>query len=896
MADVYIARDELLGRKVAVKILHGHFASTDAFVERFRREAQSAANLQHPNIVNIFDWGQDGEDYFMVMELIEGRNLRDVVRSEGALLPRRVAEIGSEVAAALETAHAAGLVHRDIKPANVLLTRDGSVKVTDFGIARAWDDSDELTSTGAVIGTASYFSPEQAQGHPVDARSDIYSLGVVMYEMLAGQPPFSGESPVAVAYQHVRNEPVPVSQFTPEVPPGLEAIVMQCLQKDPEARYASAADLAADLQRYLAGTVPLAAPQNEAPTRLLAADQLPPPVVPGDEFFDSTPPAQGYVVGYDEPGRPSRSAIVIGVLGSLAVLGIGLIFLVRLLSGSGGGAETVTVPDVTLRDPAEALVMLQDLDLKVRQEDVASPDVPEGLVASTDPEAGTEVDTGSFVTLFVSTGPSSVSVPRVVDTSESQARALLQQAGLLVGEITFEASATIEEGTVLAQSPAPGEVVGAGSAVDLVVSAGTDTLTIPDLGGRTEDDALFQLSQAGFGAQQIRIEREPSVDVLEGFVIETIPNANQVLPADGIIRLVISEGPVPTVVPDVTGDTPTAARDALENAGFVVTEGDAVELPFGDENDGLVVEQEPAAGRTVEYGSIVEIRVGTSANTVEVPDVGGRTEAEARAILEPLGFLIRLGNPVTLPFGDENDGKVMVQSPGAGQVVPGGSVVRLDLGEASDQILVPDVIGLTPGNAQAEIEAEDLVFAQGANVLVPQGDADAGRVVLQDPGAGTEVAPGTTVTVQVGIESNPVPDVIGESPADAEIAIEAGSLVYAFAVDNRAFGGCGASDGRVIGQSPSATTLVPLGTTVTVTICDEANGVSVPNVLTKAQGAAEADITNSGLTVTVAFCDAGADPTGFVEAQSPAGGTQVAAGTAVTITVGRTGQGDAACP
>ena len=755
MADVYIARDELLGRRVAVKILHGQFALTDSFVERFRREAQAAANLAHPNIVNIFDWGQDGETYFMVMELVEGRNLRDVVRSEGALLPRRVAEIGSEVAAALGAAHAAGLVHRDIKPANVLLTRDGSVKVTDFGIARAWDDSEELTSTGAVIGTASYFSPEQAQGHPVDARSDLYSLGVVMYEMLAGEPPFTGESPVAVAYQHVRNEPVPLSQLNPSVPPGLESIVMQCLEKDADYRYDNAQELGDDLRRYLDGQVPLAAPQNEAPTRLLSEDQIRQPVMPGDEFFDTVPTSLS--IGYDEPGRPSRSTVIIGILGSLALLGIGVIFLLQLLSGSDTGPQTVLVPDVTGQDPADALATLQELDLKVRQDDVGSADVPAGLVAATDPEAATEVDTGTFVTLFVSTGPSSVTVPRVVDATDSQAQSLLRQAGLVVGEITFEASPVIEAGTVLAQSPAPGDVVAAGSAVDLIVSAGSNTLTIPDLSNRTEDDALFQLSQAGFGAEQIRVERRPDVDILDGFVIETIPSAGDLIPADGIVRVIISEGPVPTVVPDVTGLSPAQARTTLEDLGFVVTEGDPIELPYQDPNDGLVEEQSPTAGRTVEYGSIVEIR----------------------------------------------------------------------LGEAADVVPVPDIIGLTPTQAQQELQSVDLRFAEGTPFLLEAGDDRIGRVVVQSPGVTEELPPGSTVTGEVGVEGAVVPDVVGLEAATAETEIDDAGLVYAFQVEQRPFGtGC---EGTVTAQTPAATTLVEAGSTVTVTICDEPEPVQVPN-------------------------------------------------------------------
>src|SRR5437870_1928579 len=341
MADVFLARDQLLDRPVAVKVLFPEFATDPNFVERFRREAQSAANLNHPNIVSVYDWGQEQGTYFIVMEYIEGRSLADILRTEGPLHPQRAAEVASDIAAALGFAHRNGVVHRDVKPGNVIISPTGQVKVADFGIARALgaDPESNLTQAGSVMGTATYFAPEQAQGLHLDPRSDLYSLGVVLYEMVTGRPPFAGESPVAIAYKHVQEQPAPPRHVNTNVPADLEAIILRLLAKNPAARYPSADDLRADLRRfregqpvYAAGAAATSAPAAGA-TQAIAATQA----VRGYEGTRALP-----VDEYPQYAEPRRSGAFLIVLILLLLILGGLLFaLGKVLTSSSGSGEKV---------------------------------------------------------------------------------------------------------------------------------------------------------------------------------------------------------------------------------------------------------------------------------------------------------------------------------------------------------------------------------------------------------------------------------------------------------------------------------------------------------------------------------------------------------------------------
>jgi serine/threonine-protein kinase len=755
MADVWVAEDQLLGRQVAVKILHVQYAESETFVQRFRREAQSAANLSHHNIVAVHDWGQDGDTYYMVMELVQGRNLRDVIRSEGALLPRRVAEIGAEVGVALSVAHNQGLVHRDIKPANVLLTPDGKVKVADFGIARAWDDSEQLTKTGAVIGTATYFSPEQAQGHIADSRSDIYSLGVVMYELLTGSAPFSGESPVAVAYQHVQQQPEPPSRKNPNVPPGLEAIVLKAMAKHPDDRYQTAAEMVEDLDRLLAGEVPLAAPQNEAATRVMTAAGGMAPIIfaAGGDPYDTPPPRQREPV-YAEPGSIDRTTLTIGIIAAVALLLLGVILLVRLLSGGDGAI--LAIPELRGDTVESATTRLEALGFTVDQETVSDDQVAAGLVTGTDPPSGTDVVAGSNVTLLVSGGLANIPVPRVIDLTEAQARQAIESVGLEVGTVTYEASPVVAADIVMAQNPGADELAATGADIDLVVSAGTDVLTVPNVVGKTEGDALFTLTQEGFEADQIRVERRPSADVLEGFVIETDPLAGGVVAQGSFVTVVISEGAVPSVVPSVITREPDDAKNLLEQLGFVVIFDDDLELAWDDPLDGVVAEQVPAAGATAEFGATIRLRVGHAATEVTVPNVLGDNETTAKAKIQAAGLTFAKGPAVELGFGDPADGDAMEQSPPPSSTTAVGSTVTVRFGVAADPANVPDLIGdglttcLTKAQADAAVTGAGLVPVQGAAFSVPLHHPCVGRVMAQSPDPLTVVSAGSQVTYRLG--------------------------------------------------------------------------------------------------------------------------------------------------
>jgi tRNA A-37 threonylcarbamoyl transferase component Bud32 len=490
MAEVYRAHDRLLDRPVALKVLFPELSVDRSFVERFRREAQAAANLSHPNIVPVFDWGEDTGTYFIVMEFVDGRPLSSILKTAGPLAADRTAEIAAPVAAALGYAHKHGVVHRDVKPGNVLITDDGQVKVTDFGIARAVNTEESLTQTGAVMGTATYFSPEQAEGMGVDARTDIYSLGVVLFEMVTGRPPFLGDTPVAVASKHVRDHPPLPRELNPSIPPTFEAIILKAMDKNPDNRYATSEDLRADLLRFNEGRDVLAA--HEDHTQSVAAlgatgvmGSMAATQSVGAVGGTQSVPAQTGEYADAEPRR-SRTrtyAIILAIL--LILLIVVGVLLARSLGYLGGGSSSFSMPYVVNQPAPQATATLRNEGLAVTIKPQPEKSGANNIVLAQTPKRDTLVKKGDTVTLTVSqvTVVQMEVVPSLAGQTQSQAQTTLKQSSLTLGTVTSASSSSFPAGQVVSSDPTAGTRAKKGSAVNVVVSQGppppTTTTTVP---------------------------------------------------------------------------------------------------------------------------------------------------------------------------------------------------------------------------------------------------------------------------------------------------------------------------------------------------------------------------------------------------------------------------------
>ncbi|MDP9330165.1 MAG: Stk1 family PASTA domain-containing Ser/Thr kinase [Actinomycetota bacterium] len=488
MAEVFRGFDPVLNRTVAIKVLNEQYARDASFVDRFRREAQAAARLNHPNIVGIYDHGSDDGTQFIVMEFIEGRTLAEALSAGRRPTPVQSAEVAGHISDALAAAHAQGVIHRDIKPANVMVTRDGTVKVMDFGIARLVSGPETAPQTSAVLGTAAYLSPEQAQGHPVDARTDIYSLGTVLYEMLTGRPPFTGESPVAIAYKQVNEPPVPPSILNGEVSPAMDAVVMRALSKNPANRYQTAKEFGEDLDRVSKG-------QDVQATPLMPAGSEATQVISRHSSTQVLPPVEAP----PGSGRKVWLGILIGVLLVGILIGGGY-FLITSLTGNGSPTTTtVLVENVVGKSFDDAKRILEAQGLIVTDPPPQRVDATKapGTVLAQDPLARKGVERGTTVTLTVAKAPTKVPVPNLSDMTLEQAQAALHAVGLRLGSTTQEPSDTVAKDHVVSQDPGPGSKVTKGSLVDVVLSTGPASFALPDVTCLSYPSAKNKLDQLG---------------------------------------------------------------------------------------------------------------------------------------------------------------------------------------------------------------------------------------------------------------------------------------------------------------------------------------------------------------------------------------------------------------
>jgi eukaryotic-like serine/threonine-protein kinase len=613
MADVFLARDLLLDRPVAIKVLFPEFAVDPNFVERFRREAQAAANLNHPNIVGVYDWGRYANTYFMAMEYVQGRTLADILKANGHVSSQQAAEIAGEVAAALGFAHRGGVVHRDIKPANILIGANGQVKVADFGIARAMNAPTEsaLTQAGSVMGTATYFSPEQAQGATPDPRSDLYSLGIVLYEMVAGRPPFAGENPVSIAYKQVHENPQPLNQLVADVPKPFEAIVAKLLAKKPEIRYQTADEVRDELRRF----------RNGEPVKALAAvmgvgaagvavGAAATTAMPRTVAIPPTPPASRTAAQRQvaSPPQQNRSGMyaVIGFLALIALVAGGII-LFNVLSKDDKPSQ-FPMPDVVGMPLEEGVKVLQDAGLTPNAIEEANPAVLPGTIGRTDPIKEVTVLRDQQVNVYFTPAVTPFVLESMAGKSQQEAIDALTLLGLTVDPtIITENNPDVAAGTVIRTDPAAGATVQQGDVVRLVVSAGPNQVAVPPVENLSQANAQALLESEAYGFV-VTIQQETSTTIPAGQATRTDPASSTLVNKGGAITLFVSSGPSKVKVPPLVTLTQAQAEAKLFELGLAA-DVQFQSVPTGDSTDGRVTAQTPSQGVEVEPGSTVRLKV-----------------------------------------------------------------------------------------------------------------------------------------------------------------------------------------------------------------------------------------------------------------------------------------------
>lgn len=568
MAFVFKAKDEQLERNVAIKTLKPIYISDSNFVSRFKREAQTAANLNHPNIVQIFDWGVEENEPYFVMEYVEGTTLSSVLAKNKRVNISDALYIGSQVSAALHEAHENNLVHRDIKPGNIMITPGGKIKVTDFGIVSIQDEDSDITKSGTILGTANYISPEQAQGLPVSKQSDLYSLGVVLYELISGKTPFDGDTPISIATKHLTEKPKPISELINDIPTGVEKIVLKLLNKKQINRYKSAEDLRAALN------------QQKSYLQLNKTKE---------NLISLTNPRVKLRFTL-----PALAISIFLVIGSINVLGN----IFDNLPIDGGSPSLIEIPDLTGSLQAQALNDLQSIGFQVAIENSADPTIPEGFVIKTQPVANTITNPDTLVTIIVSVGPEAFPVPYVVDLEADRGRYVITESGFNIGQILEVNDDNTPRGFIISQNPVAGTKLGPNSNIDIVVSIGPSLIEISDLSRKSTVDAVQILDTLGINYEFVE---EYSENVTVGLISHTEPPAGELITIDEVIKVVISLG-LKIEVPNLIGYTYSEAANILQNLGLLPSAS-------GD-TGGRVTEQSPSEGEFLDPEGFVEISFG----------------------------------------------------------------------------------------------------------------------------------------------------------------------------------------------------------------------------------------------------------------------------------------------
>ena len=569
MAFVFKAKDEQLERFVAIKTLKPSYLENENFVTRFKREAQTAANLNHPNIVQIFDWGVEGNEPYFVMEFIEGTTLSTVISKNKKINITDVLHIGAQVSSALQAAHESNLVHRDIKPGNIMITPNGKIKVTDFGIVSIQNENSDMTKSGTILGTANYISPEQAQGTSVSSKSDLYSLGIVMYEMLSGRTPFIGETPISIATQHLTEKPRPLVELVENIPSGIDKIILKLLNKKPESRFKSAEDLRAALiqqKSYLQ--------MNETKENL---------------------------INLTNPKIRLRLTLPVLIMSLLLIVGSLNVLrnIFNNLPVDGGAPSLVEIPDLTGSLQSQALNDLQNAGFQVAIENEADPNVPEGFVIKTQPSANTITNPDTLVTIIVSVGPEAFPVPYILDLEVARGRYVITESGFEIGQILEVNDDNTPRGFIISQNPIAGTKLGPKSKIDIVVSTGPSLIEISDLSRKSTVDGIQILETLGL---EYEFVEEYSESVTVGLISHTEPAAGELVTIEQVIKVIISLG-LKVEVPNLIGFTYSEAANILQDIGLLPSAS-------GD-TGGRITEQSPSEGEFVDPEGFVEITFGS---------------------------------------------------------------------------------------------------------------------------------------------------------------------------------------------------------------------------------------------------------------------------------------------